>query len=129
MSIIDWLADKVQTSTGEKERRELVQTVKELAEEFRQRVSDAIARLNERLDGFNKILVKLNEYRSKYIKTNIEQLYIFYQSMDSASHTTNIHRKRKNCRLNFQCEKWFGLKNMFRRLTGPKMTSFSTHFY
>ena len=77
MSIIDWLADKVQTSTGEKERRELVQTVKELAEEFRQRVSDAIARLNERLDGFNKILVKLNEYRSKYIKTNIEQLYIF----------------------------------------------------
>lgn len=67
----------MQTSTGEKERRELVQTVKELAEEFRQRVSDAIARLNERLDGFNKILVKLNEYRSKYIKTNIEQLYIF----------------------------------------------------
>ena len=28
MGLIDWLADKVQASTGEKERRELVQTIK-----------------------------------------------------------------------------------------------------
>lgn len=77
MGIIDWLADKVQASTGEKERRELVQTVKELASEFKEKVSEAIARLNEKIDKFNHILTRLNEFRSRYVKENIEQLHTF----------------------------------------------------
>ena len=77
MGIIDWLADKVQTSTGEKERRELVQTIKNLAEEFKQKVSEAIDQLNEKIGNFNHILTKLNEFRSKHVKKNIEQLHTF----------------------------------------------------
>ena len=77
MGIIDWLADKVQTSTGEKERRELVQTVKELAVEFKEKVSEAVTRLNEKLSNFNQVLAKLNEFRSKSVKENIEQLNTF----------------------------------------------------
>ena len=77
MGIIDWLADKVQTSTGEKERRELVQTIKNLAEEFKQKVSEAIDQLNEKIGNFNHILTKLNEFRSKHVKENIEQLHTF----------------------------------------------------
>ena len=41
MGFIDWLADKVQASTGEKERRELVQTIKNLAVEFKEKVYQA----------------------------------------------------------------------------------------
>ena len=77
MGIIDWLADKVQTSTGEKERRELVQTIKNLAEEFKKKVSEAIDKLNEKIGNFNHILTKLNEFRSKHVKENIEQLHTF----------------------------------------------------
>lgn len=77
MGIIDWLADKVQASTGEKERRELVQTIKNLAKEFKEKVSEAIAHLNEKLRNFNQALTKLNDFRRKHIKDNIEQLNAF----------------------------------------------------
>lgn len=77
MSIIDWVADKIQTSTGEKERRELVQTVKDLADEFKQKVSQAIASLNRKLNEFNQKITQLNEFRSRYVRKNIEQLHTF----------------------------------------------------
>lgn len=77
MGFIDWLADKVQASTGEKERRELVQTIKNLAVEFKEKVSEAIDRLNKKISNFNQALANLNEFRSKRIKENIEQLNTF----------------------------------------------------
>lgn len=77
MGIIDWLADKIQTSTGEKERRELVQIVKDLADEFKEKVSQAIVSLNRKLNEFNQKIIQLNEFRSRHVKKNIEQLYTF----------------------------------------------------
>lgn len=77
MGIIRWLADQIQESTGEKERRRLVQIVKDLSEEFKRKVSEAIALLNEKICAFNNILTQLNEFRSKHVKSNIEQLQVF----------------------------------------------------
>ena len=39
MKIIDWLADKVQATTGEKERRQKVERIKELVSDFKINIS------------------------------------------------------------------------------------------
>ena len=74
---IDWMADKVQESTGEKERRNLVQIIKDLAEDFRTQVTKAVEKLNSQLSQFNQIIKNLNDFRSNHVKSNIEQLHEF----------------------------------------------------
>ena len=77
MGIINWLADKVQESTGEKERRALVAKAKELCALFRTRVTEAIDALNEQINKFNKNVQKLNAVRASTVKENIETLFLF----------------------------------------------------
>lgn len=74
---IDWMADRVQESTGEKERRNLVQIIKDLAEDFRTQVTKAVEKLNSQLSQFNQIIKNLNDFRSNHVKSNIEQLHEF----------------------------------------------------
>lgn len=77
MGIIDWLADKVQESTGEKERRALVAKAKSLCSLFRTRVTEAIDALNEQISKFNNGIQKLNSVRASTVKENIDTLFLF----------------------------------------------------
>lgn len=77
MGIIDWLADKVQESTGEKERRQLVVRAKELCEEFRQKVSAALSELNAQIKKLNDLIKGLNTIRTSLVKNNIDTLFQF----------------------------------------------------
>lgn len=77
MGIIDWLADKVQESTGEKERRALVARAKELCSLFRVRVTQAVNALNEQIRRFNDSIQKLNAVRESTVKENIDTLFLF----------------------------------------------------
>lgn len=74
---IDWVADQVQATTGEKERREAVRTLKQLAEDFKARVEEAILHLNEVIKSFNCSIDKLNFVRTTDVKSNIDKLHIF----------------------------------------------------
>lgn len=77
MKIIDWLADKIQESTGEKERRYLVVRAKELCAEFRQRVSVALSELNAQIKRFNEYIKSINSIRTSSVKRNIDTLFQF----------------------------------------------------
>lgn len=77
MGIIRWAANKVQESTGEKERRELVAKTKELFIEFKKRVSEALSTLNQEIDKFNKQIKDLNAIRVSKVRNNIDKLSAF----------------------------------------------------
>ena len=74
---IDWLADQVQTSTGEKERREGVARLKQLAAAFKEKVVAAILRVNDAIKAFNNHISHLNVVRNTSVKENIDTLQIF----------------------------------------------------
>ena len=94
---IDWMADKVQDSTGEKERRNLVQIIKDLAEDFRTQVTKAVEKLNSQLSQFNQIIKNLNDFRS---------------NMGAVNLTVRMNRKPKNCLPNFPRARWLKLRIM-----------------
>lgn len=74
---LDWMADKIQTSTGEKNRRQLVQKLKDEYVRFRAMVIDLINAINEVISQFNDHIKKLNKLRSGIVAYNIEKLSNF----------------------------------------------------
>ena len=77
MGLIRWLADQIQSTTGEKERRERTARMHDLADEFKEKVSAAVAKLNTAISKFNDRIRKLNSVRAEKIKDNIVSLYGF----------------------------------------------------
>lgn len=74
---VDWAADQIQTSTGEKDRRQFVDQLKSLASEFKERVSAAVQELNQVISSFNQQIQKLNSLRLSKVKSNIDELFRF----------------------------------------------------
>ena len=71
MGIIDWMADKVQGITGEKERRQLVQKLKEKYHEFKSNVEKKILEINVLIEKFNNIIQQLNNIRTTKVENHI----------------------------------------------------------
>ena len=76
-NVLDWAADKVQTVTGEKERRELVAEFKERYISFKDNVEKSVALLNELITGFNNKIKELNRIRKGVVYKNITELSSF----------------------------------------------------
>lgn len=70
-SALDWCADKVQTVTGEKERRQLVQQFKDMYDEFKFTVKQKVEEINEKIKEFNLSIQKINLFRKKQIEPEI----------------------------------------------------------
>ncbi len=70
-SALDWCADKVQTVTGEKERRELVQQFKDMYDDFKFMVKQKVEEINEKIKEFNSLVQKINLFRQKQIEPEI----------------------------------------------------------
>ena len=75
--IWNWASDQVKATTGEKERSELIQKLKECTEIFKVKVTLAIEELNEIIRSFNNLIDTLNKIRTSKVKSNINTLYTF----------------------------------------------------
>lgn len=75
--VLDWTADKVQTITGEKKRRQLVSELKKYYIEFKENIEKSVLVLNEAIINFNERINELNNLRKSVVGTNIIQLFIF----------------------------------------------------
>lgn len=69
--ILDWAADKVQTVTGEKERRRLVSEFKDVYDEFKTDVEIKISDINRIISEFNRNIRKINNVRKTDVEKNI----------------------------------------------------------
>lgn len=76
-NMLDWAADKVQTMTGEKERRQLVGKLREQYGIFVEAVERAISVLNNRIKQFNVKVGDLNRIRKGEIRNNLASLSAF----------------------------------------------------
>lgn len=75
--IVDWASDKVQTMTGEKERREKVAQYKLVHEVFKEETTSLIRDLNVEIEKFNEKIKCVNLMRKGGIKSSIEDLSLF----------------------------------------------------
>lgn len=75
--VLDWAADKVQTITGEKERRQLVADLKNYFIEFKENVEKLVVVLNEAITNFNERVKQLNGLRKGVVCRNIVQLSVY----------------------------------------------------
>ena len=66
--MLDWAADKVQTFTGEKERRQLVQEYKDTYIQFKNSVEHLIEIVNDKIREFNEQILLLNDLRKEKVK-------------------------------------------------------------
>lgn len=98
---IDWAAEQVQASTGEAERREKVRQLKRLAEDFKEKVTEAISKLNAAIQLFNQAISELNRIRSKKVKDNIGHLYAFLKNSEAANPRELMRMRTRSCPPNF----------------------------
>ena len=75
--ILDCAADKVQTVTGEKERRRLVSEFKDVYDEFKTDVEIKISDINRIISEFNRNIRKINNVRKTDVEKNIVLLSNF----------------------------------------------------
>lgn len=70
-NILNWASDKVQTVTGEKERRQLVAELRSKFDIFKQDVEKKVHKLNQAIENFNSKIRDLNDIRKGLVKNNI----------------------------------------------------------
>lgn len=75
--MLDRVADKVQTLTGEKERKKLVRQLKNKYIEFIEMVERNVSFINKNIFDLNQLIQKINNYRSSKVKNNINLLQFF----------------------------------------------------
>lgn len=77
MGLIDWMADKVQSMTGEKERRNLVSEIKSAYNAFQTMVIEKINTLNGIIEKINEKIVALNAVRHGKVEKTVQELNQF----------------------------------------------------
>jgi hypothetical protein len=93
--MLDWAADKVQTVTGEKERRQLVADLKNRYIEFKGNVESLVAILNDAISSFNVKIKELNELRKGVVGKNITQLSLFLQKFGKVKEIGEYSREQE----------------------------------
>ena len=94
---LDWLADRVQAESGEKERRQLVQELKAAAYAFKETIEKAISQLNVVIEKFNAAIKNLNQRRQGKTKQNIETLHAFLSKFGQCK--VPLHQKANGFRM------------------------------
>lgn len=77
MGLIDWAADKVQSFTGEKERRQLVASIKSYYKAYKTMVVENIETTNKLIVPFNQNIELLNNFRKNKFGNHIGILAAF----------------------------------------------------
>ncbi|MEH7304856.1 hypothetical protein [Neobacillus drentensis] len=77
MSFLDLLSSKVQSFTGEAERRALVEEFKDVHSEHKDTIHSKIAILNKLIEDFNRGIQQLNNFRKNKVKVKIDNLLNF----------------------------------------------------
>ncbi|WP_066304005.1 hypothetical protein [Bacillus sp. FJAT-29814] len=77
MGFLDWASSKVQSFTGEADRRALVEEFKDVHSEHKETVHTKIALLNRLIEDFNRGIQQLNNFRTDKVKVKIENLFDF----------------------------------------------------
>ncbi|MFA9559200.1 hypothetical protein ACERII_17970 [Evansella sp. AB-rgal1] len=96
---LDSAASKVQSFTGETERRQLVARLKSIYDDIRMRLEEQILHINSAIDIFNHKVGELNQYRVSTVQKNITNLGLFLCQFGSLKHVGNFQSEEKQERV------------------------------
>ncbi|MFD1780151.1 hypothetical protein ACFSFW_15905 [Fredinandcohnia salidurans] len=77
MKVIDWLSDRVQTFTGEKDRRSIVEEMKFVHSAHKEVLTRKIEEINNFIQMFNQRIRSINMFRKNQVRKKVEALYSF----------------------------------------------------
>lgn len=109
--IWDWASDQVKSTTGEKERRELIEKLKECAETFKVKVTLAIEELNEIIRSFNNSIDTLNKIRTSKVKSNINTLHTFLNKFGHCKATGEYVNEEQKIEVDFPKQEFDSIEN------------------
>ncbi|MBS4174294.1 hypothetical protein [Bacillus sp. FJAT-49736] len=96
MGLLDWATDKVQSFTGESERRALVEETKTIYSQHRATVESKLMIINRLIKEFNQKIHFLNIFRKEKVKITIDALHAFlskFGSLEKANRFANEEEK------------------------------------
>ncbi|GAA0077098.1 hypothetical protein UT300005_14760 [Clostridium sp. CTA-5] len=129
MGILDWASDKVQTFTGEKERRELVQEFKEIHENHKENVSLIINIINNSIAIFNDTIETLNEIREKNLRPKINKLYNFLSKFGNIKNTKNCVKEDDKSRMHVSLKQFEKAENYIEDIDWSSDKVFNDTFF
>lgn len=96
-SMLDWAADKVQTFTGEKERRENVEKIKVTYEDYKSEVTIHVDSINDTIAELNETITELNDYRTNDVPQNIICLADFLEKFGNVKEIGEYAEEESVC--------------------------------
>lgn len=126
---IDWLADQVQSATGENERRINVASFKTLAEDFKEKVSSAILRVNEAIKAFNTSIARLNTVRNTIVKENIDALHSLLSKFGNCKSAGSYSQESKKLPAKFPQQALDSIENYIANVDWSNEEVFKKTFF
>ena len=126
---IDWAAEQVQATTGEKERREEIKHLKQLAEEFKEKVTAAILHLNEVIKTFNLSISDLNSVRNASVKENIDKLFVFLEKFGSCKPAGMYVKETEKILAEFPTQEYDSIENYIANVDWSQDDVFLNTFF
>ena len=127
-NVLDWAADKVQSFTGEKERRQLVLQVKEIYTQFKTNAEMAVDKLNDAIEVFNSKIQLLNSERQGIVKNNISSLFSFLSKFGKLKDVGQYCKENEKIPANLPEHQYESIGNYIRNIDWTKDDVFQDSF-
>lgn len=127
--VLDWASDKVQTITGEKERRKRVNEIKETYEEFRVQVTNNVDSVNASISELNASIKELNDYRTMNVSKNIECLGDFLGHFGNVKSIGKYAEEESVCYLTVPQHRFISIEDYITDIDWSKEDIFLNSFF
>ncbi len=127
-NVLDWAADKVQTVTGEKERRENVAKVKETYETYRWQVETNIDSVNSSITELNNSITELNAFRADDVPRNLISLGSFLNEFGNVKEIGEYAEEETACYLEIPTHRFISIEDYISDIDWSQVDVFVDSF-
>ena len=127
-NVLDWAADKVQTVTGEKERRENVAKVKETYEAYRWQVETNIDSVNSSITELNNSITELNAFRADDVPRNLISLGSFLNEFGNVKEIGEYAEEETACYLEIPTHRFISIEDYISDIDWSQVDVFVDSF-
>ena len=127
--VLDWASDKVQTMTGEKERRERVAEIKNTYDDFKDQVSSNVNSVNSSIEELNGSIKELNDFRAGNVSKNIEFLGEFLDHFGNVKMIGDYAEEETTCYVAVPEHRFISIEDYIQDIDWSKEDVFINSFF
>ena len=128
-NVLDWASDKVQSFTGEKERREYVDEIKTTYDGFKEQITENVESVNDSIRELNVSIKELNEFRLRNISQNIECLGDFLSHFGNVKAIGSYVEEESACCLEIPEHRFLCIEDYITEIDWSKEEVFVNGFF